>query len=210
MKKALYLLVTFVFLQVQSWALSGGPNYGTLNNSVSGTYAGVLLGGLGANGLGLFQIGMPTAGLGSGTFAFFQGGGAFFGTVVALADGEKSTMSGVLKGQLVVQVTGSSGGGASVTTVTVPVALMGGQFVAKILGSSSSAGAIGVGSRITGTASVNVTASNAPNPFAPGLIPLPAGITLGNAALTLDGFQQSPAVTGQVSLSSLTGTTPGG
>ena len=212
MKKVLSLLVAFVFLQVQSWALSGGPVYGALNNDVSGTYAGVLVGGTGVNGLGLFQIGMPTSGLGSGTFAFFAGGGAFFGTVVALADGEENTMSGIFKGQLNVSISGSSGNGGSVTTTEVPVALMGGQFVATIQGSAQSAGNIGVGSRLVGTAAVTVTAANTPNPFAinGGLVPLPPGITTGNTTLTLTGFEQSSQVTGQVSLSSLTGTTPAG
>jgi len=212
MKKVLSLLVTFVFLQVQSWALSGGPSYGAINNSVSGTYAGVLVGGVGVNGLGLFQIGMPTAGLGSGTFAFFAGGGAFFGTVVALADGEKSTMSGIFKGQLNVQISGSTGNGGSVSTTQVPVALMGGQFVAKITGDSGGTTTIGVGARLTGTALVTVSAANTPNPFSAngGIVPEPAGIQNGNSAMTIDGFQQSSQVTGQVSLSSLTGTTPAG
>jgi hypothetical protein len=202
MKKVLSLLVAFVFLQVQSWALSGGPNYGAINNSVSGTYAGVLLGNVGSNGLGMFQIGMPTAGLGSGTFAFFAGGGAFFGTVVALADGQKATMSGILKGTLKAQETLTLVTTTTITPVTTleDVALMGGQFITKITGGSS--GSIGIGSRLTGTAAVTVTGT--------GLFPVPAGITTGDTTLTVDGFQQSSQVTGQVSLSTLTGTTPAG
>jgi hypothetical protein len=210
MKKVLSILVTFVFLQVQSWALSGGPTYGALNNSVSGTYAGVMLGAVGTNGLGLFQIGMPDAGLGSGTFAFFAGGGAFFGTMVALADGEKNSMSGIFKGQLTVQISGTAGGGGAVTTTVVPVALIGGQFLATIKGTSTGTTQIGVGARLIGTAAATVTASNTPDPFGTGPIALPPGIVVGDTTLTIDGFQQSSAVTGQVSLSSLTGTTPAG
>jgi len=207
MKKVLSLLVAFVFLQVQSWALSGGPSYGSINNSVSGTYAGLLIGDIGNNGLGMFQLGMPTAGLGSGTFAFFAGGGAFFGTVVGLADGEKSSLDGVLKGTL--KATSNLGaiinlntGAATNINTLVDVALMGGKFITKLEGSSSSGGGIGVGSRIVGTADVTVTGS--------GNGPVPPGITVGNSTLVVDGFQQSSAVTGQVSLSQLTGTTAAG
>jgi hypothetical protein len=200
MKKVLSLLVAFVFLQVQSWAFI--PTYGALNNSVSGTYAGVLLADIGQNGLGLFQIGMPTAGLGSGEFAFYAGGGAFLGTVVALADGTKATMSGIMKGSLkedIVVVTLTTSG-----TQLEDVALMGGKFVAQIKSSSSGTSAIGIGARLVGTGTVTVTG--------PGdiFVTEPPGITNGDTTLTLDGFLQSSAVTGQVSLSSLTGTTAAG
>jgi len=202
MKKVLSLLVAFVFLQVQSWALSGGPQYGTLNNSVSGTYAGTLVGDIGSDSLGLFQIGMPSAGLGSGTFAFFAGGGAFFGTVVALADGEKQKMSGVLKGTMIARVPTPAVGTAATVAVNTDIAALGGQFIAAIKGSSSSGGAIGIGSRIIGTAAVNVVATD-PTFTLPGL-------TYGPTTLTVDGFQQSSAVTGQVDLSQLTQTTSSG
>ena len=209
MKKVLSLLVAFVFLQVQSWALSGGPTYGAINNSVSGTWSGTMIGSIGTNGLGMFEIGMPTAGLGSGTFAFFVGGGAFFGTVVALADGEKNQMSGIFKGSLKATVfvpTSASAGVVTLTATLLDTALMGGQFIAKITGSSGGTTTIGVGARLTGTATVSVSGSGDPFVFPDP----PAGITVGTSSLTLDGFEQSSAVTGQVSLSSLTGTTPAG
>jgi hypothetical protein len=198
MKKVLSLLVAFVFLQVQTWALSGGPNYGQINNNVSGTYAGTIIGSIGTSGLGLFQIGMPTSGLGSGTFAFFVGGGAFFGTVVALADGEKATMDGILKGQLTQsRVVTTIATGTGTATVTEVVALMGGQFLTTIV--EGATGSLGVGSRIVGTADVTTSAS--------GTTPLPAGLKAGSSTLIVDGFQQSSQVTGEVDLSTLTGTT---
>jgi hypothetical protein len=205
MKKVLSLLVAFVFLQVQSWALSGGPQYGAINNSVSGTWSGTLIGNIGTSGLGLFEIGIPTAGLGSGTFAFYVGGGAFFGSVVALADGEKNTMSGVMKGSLKATVfvpVSSGANGTTLTLQTIDVALMGGQFIAKILGNSSGTTSIGVGARLTGTAAVTVSGTG--NFYTV----VPPGLKTGDSTLTLDGFEQSGQVTGQVSLSSLTGTTP--
>ncbi len=45
MKQVLSLLVAFVFLQVQSWALSGGPVYPSNSTSVSVEHAaGTLIG----------------------------------------------------------------------------------------------------------------------------------------------------------------------
>ena len=44
MKKLLSLLLILVFLQNQSWALKGGPEFnGSQNIAVAGTYAGALL-----------------------------------------------------------------------------------------------------------------------------------------------------------------------
>lgn len=205
MKKALSLLVAFVFLQVQTWALSGGPQYGSINNSVSGTWAGTMTGAVGTGSLGLFQLGMPTAGLGSGLFAFYQGGGAFFGTMVALADGEKETMSGVFNGTMTQRqafVVVIAGGATQPVTQLVDVASLGGQFVAKIIGDAAGTSTIGVGARLEGTA--QATVALLPSPFGAGV---PIGLTLGNVTLTLDGFEQSSAVTGQVSLSQITNTT---
>src|SRR5687768_1508213 len=74
MQRVLSLLLAFTFLQTQSWALSGGPNYGGAGQSIIGTYAGVLLPDLEAaaltgglvqldqNALGLFAIGIPSSG----------------------------------------------------------------------------------------------------------------------------------------------------
>jgi hypothetical protein len=201
MKKVLSLLFAFVFCQVQSWALSGGPQYASLNNNVSGTWAGTMLGSLGANALGLFQIGMPQSGLGSGQFAFYAGGGAFLGTIVALADGEKDSMSAMMKGQLLEQVVVATA--TTFGTALEDVADMGGSWTAKITGDIGGSTTINVGARLSGTGSVSVTQS-------PLTTTVPAGITFGTATITIDGFLQSSAVTGQVSLNSITSTTPAG
>ena len=115
MNKVLSLLLAFVFLQTQSWALSGGPNYssGTQAGQISliGVYAGALLpagvdestgeetGELVSNGLGLFALSVPETGLGVGQFVYFSEGRTFTGTITGVADPDRGTLTGLLKGQ---------------------------------------------------------------------------------------------------------------
>ena len=116
MKQVLSLLVAFVFMQVQTWALSGGPVYPGNATSLSGTYAGTITGEVffdavggvipttpntvSANGSGVFVIGQPASGLGSGVFAIlFLSGTTYTGSVIAVADPGLLTMNGVMEGQ---------------------------------------------------------------------------------------------------------------
>jgi hypothetical protein len=121
MKRVLSLLLAFVFLQVETWALSGGPQYGGNTAAVAGTYAGVFTGisgtavalnqetgfelvdADGANALGLFVIGVPQTDIGQGTAALFFEGTFFQGGILGIADPKKNTISGVIQ---CVQVTG--------------------------------------------------------------------------------------------------------
>lgn len=198
MKQAFSLLVAFVFLQVQSWALSGGPVYSGNQQSLVGTYAGTLIGNaplgstqtaVGANGLGIFVIGIPAAGVGSGVFAYFDAGVSFYGTIVGIADPDKLTLNALVQGQANQILTLNQGG--SVVTVSLPDAFASGQLVADLEPRTS-----GVGSafRMLGTATLNVR-------------DVVNGVTQPGQTntLTVDGFQQSTTVTGTVSLSSLTG-----
>ena len=113
MKKVLSLLVAFVFLQVETWALSGGPRYGGDQAAVSGTYAGVFTGlsgtakplgssalvdTVGSNALGLFVIGVPQIDIATGSMAIFFEGSFFQGGIVGIADPNKSTLSAVAQG----------------------------------------------------------------------------------------------------------------
>ena len=127
MKRVLSLLLAFVFLQVETWALSGGPRYGGNTQAVAGTYAGVFSGisgsavaapdpanpgagftlvdADGSNALGLFVIGVPQTDVGQGTAALFFEGSFFQGGILGIADPKKQTLSGVIQ---CVQVTGRS------------------------------------------------------------------------------------------------------
>jgi hypothetical protein len=115
MKKVLSLLVAFVFLQVQSWALSGGPVFTTTsaNPSIIGTYGGVMIptstqtntaiGATGANdftpaSIGLFSIAVPETGISSGVAIVFVDGVAFIGQIAGVGDGDRQEIQGVIAG----------------------------------------------------------------------------------------------------------------
>jgi hypothetical protein len=119
--RVLSFLLAFVFLQVETWALSGGPQYGGNTAAVAGTYAGVFSGisgtavaldptagfelvdADGSNALGLFVIGVPQTDIGQGTAALFFEGSFYQGGILGIADPKKQTISGVIQ---CVQVTG--------------------------------------------------------------------------------------------------------
>ncbi len=110
MKKVLSLLVAFVVLQTQSWALSGGPNYGGAGISLIGVYAGVLIPGKqpttpltgttsvtdSSANIGLFSLGVPETGLATGACVVFVNGDAFSGTITGVADPGKGSVVAVV------------------------------------------------------------------------------------------------------------------
>src|SRR5579871_5052302 len=114
MKQVFSLLAAYVFLQVQIWAFQ--PTYPGNASSLSGTYAGTIVGQtfftpaggpittgsstspVAANGAGVFVIGQPTAGLGTGVFALFASGATYVGSVVAIADPTLLTLDGTMEG----------------------------------------------------------------------------------------------------------------
>lgn len=116
MKKVLSLLVTFVFLQVQTWALSGGPVFGSgrLGASVSGVYAGVLVpkkvnrifqnpsftpnAQSDRNTIGIFVLTVPQTSVATGNFLFFQDGEAFFGDMQGVVDPASATLTALVAG----------------------------------------------------------------------------------------------------------------
>jgi hypothetical protein len=185
MKKLLSLLLAYVFLQTESWALSGGPVFSGSQQSLVGTYAGALLpsGGFdadattstgttttcasaSANGLGLFTLSVPDTGLGTGDFVYFSEGRTFTGTITGLADPEKSQLIGLLKGQFDV-ITGSTNindnffGNASLVS-SQPGGFANGQIQADFVGGSavsatSAGGATVAGLRLEGSASVEIS-----------------------------------------------------
>lgn len=110
MKKVLSLLLAFVFLQVQTFALSGGPFGNTGLNNIVGTYAGVFSGlsgtltnpvtgatttASGTNSLGIFVMGVPSADLATGTVALFIEGVFYQGGILGLADPGEQKIVGI-------------------------------------------------------------------------------------------------------------------
>ena len=107
MKKVLSLLMAFVFLQAQVWALSGGPFGGPqTQQSFSGSYAGVLIpetveGAVGpdpnrASSIGLFTLAQPDVGPATGSLVAFVNGTAFNGTITGIIDPDDSSFTGII------------------------------------------------------------------------------------------------------------------
>ena len=113
MKKVLSLLVAYIFLETQMWALSGGPIFADASSTaLLGSYAGSFvqkninpgagfpLDALAPPSLGTFTIhtALPAnEGLATGTTVFFQGNVAFTGSVTAAIDPAKRTINGIIQ-----------------------------------------------------------------------------------------------------------------
>jgi hypothetical protein len=111
MKRILSFLLCVVFLHSQAFAMSGGPTFGgsgTLG-SVIGTYSGVMIPtvevglnvaadttGEGFNSIGIFSVGVPQAGIATGTFGFFGNGQVYNGVMTGVADPDKGTLDCIL------------------------------------------------------------------------------------------------------------------
>jgi hypothetical protein len=95
MKILLASLMCLVLGASQCFAIKGGPQYGG-SGSLVGTYAGVMEGEMGSNGLGIFTIGVPQTGLANGLFIIFQEGLFLNGTMQAVADGTKKKITALL------------------------------------------------------------------------------------------------------------------
>ena len=190
MKKVLSLLLAFVFLDVQTWALSGGPSYtgGGLGNAVIGTYAGVLLpktvnrifqnpaftGKIDdANTLGLFIVGVAKVGAATGNFLFFQDGEAYFGAIVGFVDPANGKFTGLSSGAAATNQGGSEflSPFSAVGNVKAVIAPSGGNVA---------------GLRLKGTAFFQLQG------FAPDSSPNGVGLTvLRENTFLIDGFKQS-------------------
>lgn len=92
MKAIFGILLCYVFLSSQCYAIKGGPVYpGTTSVNVLGTYAAILLPkepllGPKVNSLGLFTLMIPQTGLASGNVFVFRGGVSYTGTIQGAAD----------------------------------------------------------------------------------------------------------------------------
>lgn len=112
MKSVLGLLLCLVLGTAQTFAISGGPVFGTGNISTTGTYAGVLTPGPlspGANSIGLFSLTIPKTGLGTGTVVIFAAGLTYTGTFQGTADPDTARLIGEIDATSTVEI-GDSGG----------------------------------------------------------------------------------------------------
>ena len=215
MKQSLALLLAYLFFQTQIWAFA--PVYPGNSQSLTGTYAGTIVGQVffnaaggiiqsttntvSANGLGVFQIGQPDSGLGSGVFAVFAGGSTYTGSVVAIVDPTELTMTGVMEGDATVTESAAVVNLVTGTVINVPL-----QFTEGIIGISfttqitfNQGGSAGGASstRINGTGNAMYQGINQTTG---------ALFTIGSSTLIIDGFLQPNSVSGQINLNSLTQT----
>jgi hypothetical protein len=225
MKKVLSLLVAFVFLQTQTWALSGGPFQTTVGANIIGTYAGVMLPAIApavapagaaapAASIGLFSFAQPQTGLATGALLIFVNGTAFAGTITGLIDPEDGKLSAVIDAQsnintaiAVVAVPGGAPAAARpqqgfaqgnlTAQIKTVEGLTNGLPTPGSVTATSSNLAIGLNaSRITGTATVAVFFS---------LTAAGAPVVSSTTSFTVSGFKQADTATTGTATNALTG-----
>ena len=193
MKQILSLLVAFVFVQTQCWALSGGPNYAGDSNDATGEFAGVLVPtGLGTNALGLFSLTSPVKGLATGTFVVFASGSTFNGTIKGLIDPDKLTLQAIAEGKETATFVTVDPDTGAVTTEERTVALAAGQITALLSKTVDRNGRISAtsGTRLTGTGSLATSDLN----FGRQAVNAAGGsrtTPTGTLTFTVDGFKQA-------------------
>jgi hypothetical protein len=177
MKAIFPLLLIYVFMTVQTYAISGGPNFsGGSFTIVSGLYSGVLQGttevtgtagpaipgdptagnttdgGTSSNALGLFAMTVPVIGLATGTFMLFADGVVFGGTIDASADPDSAQIKGIIQGTFAFSLNTFDATGAAVSTAITASAL--GKITAQVRNSSGPT-RLSL-ARLTGTADLGV------------------------------------------------------
>ena len=192
MKQALSLLVGFVLIQTQAWALSGGPPEDLAQTNYQGTYAGVLIPESsedvqGSTSIGLFSFSQGERGFTSGTSLTFVNGTVFNGTIQGVIDPKNGSLRGVLDGSSTFNVTRSvpssqaADGTVTFTTEQFSIRCQG-SLKAKIKPDQSGFTA----ARVEGTASLDVF-FEIQNDGTPSITE--------TAKFQVDGFQQSTSET---------------
>lgn len=215
MKHVLSILLAFVFIQTQCWALSGGPRYGGNAAAVAGTYAGVFTGlsgtaqlldpttnqlvdPIGSNALGIFVIGVGQVDVASGTLGLFFEGTFFQGGILGIADPNKQTLNAVAQGIHKTDFT-------TFTSVFFGDNFQSAEFDARADGtikaeiqSGNTASGITLVGTSTFTVSVVVTSNTIiPDPANPGSFitqPTQKSKPTGTLSFVVDGFKQSDQV----------------
>ena len=195
MKQVFSLLLAFVFLQTQTWAIGGGPGGGGGSAALVGTYAGVLIpvsqsrpitvGATNSASIGLFVVSVPSTGVARGAALAFVDGIAFIGDMTGIADPRKQTLVGVVEGVsnfdvITLVPVPDPNGGVTFQEVITKIFAQGG--VTARFESGGGSGAVGGGRSLSGNASLDLfadlNANGTPNIF-------------NTVRFRLDGFQQS-------------------
>jgi hypothetical protein len=114
------------------------------------------------NGLGLFSLSVPETGLGVGSFVYFSEGRTFTGTITGLADPERQTLIGLLRGQFdiitaSIQASDDTFGDFS-ATFTEPGGFANGVIRAEfVTGGAVVFGSTALGIRLEGEASMEIS-----------------------------------------------------
>ena len=188
MKQALSLLIGFVLIQTQAWALSGGPPEGN-STSYVGTYAGVMVPKSSDDdstdeAIGMFSFSQGTnSSFSNGVFVAFVNGAGYTGTIQGVLDPRKGTMSGILEGAGTYKDTflSTTDSVASTTSVIFLYGLAGGSIKTKFVQDSDAP----LGLSVEGVARIDVFGS-----FNPDGSPQVSF----SAKFEVDGFQQSSEV----------------
>ncbi len=189
MKPIFALLLTYVMMTTQTFAISGGPVFGGGGVSVPGIYSGVLQGvtevdggatggpaipgdpvtgdagtGTASNAIGLFDLTIPQAALSTGTFLLFADGVVFGGTIDASGDIDTGVIQGILQGayNFTLQTTDANG-----ALVSIPIGATAlGRLTAQVSNPTSSfATSL---ARLIGTADLGINFGQVdPTNFAP-------------------------------------------
>ena len=172
-KKVFPLLLSYVFVTTQCWAISGGPDYGGQGKvSPYGLYSGTIVGltesnastggpaipgdplpnpsdnssTTASNAIGLFNVLVPTTGIADGSFLLFADGAIYVGTINGTVDPDSDTLQALTQATDTVTVE-ESGTSTTVTEQAV------GSLTAKVTGSKATSL---VTARLVGTAVLDV------------------------------------------------------
>lgn len=200
MKKVLSLLVAFVFLQTQTWAIGGGPQGTGGGGALVGTYAGVLIpvsqtkpavvGVQNSASIGLFVVSVPSTGVAKGAAIAFVDGIAFIGDVTAIADPKKQNLIGIVEGTsnfdvITLVPVVDANGNVTFQQIKTKIFAQGGinaRFESSGGNVDPTTGTAGGGRRLSGNASLDLfadlNANGTPNIF-------------NTVKFRVDGFQQS-------------------
>ena len=200
-KKVLSLLLSFVFLQTQTWAIGGGPQGTGGAAALVGTYAGVLIpttqtkpvvvGVQSSASIGLFVLAVPATGVAKGAAVAFVDGIAFTGDMTGIADPKKQTVVAIVEGVsnndviTLVPVVDPVTGAVTFQTIITKIFAQGSlsaKFESSGGGVDPTSGTAGGSSRLSGKASLDLFAdlntNGTPN-------------ILNTVSFRVDGFKQS-------------------
>lgn len=221
LKKVFPLLISYVFVTTQCWAISGGPVYGHGKVSTIGSYSGVIAGltesdvstsgptipgdplappstttnVTNSNALGLFDLAIPQTGTATGAFLLFADGRVFGGTIDGSADPATDVLKGIVQAAYNFNLQTFDAAGDAVSTAITAQAI--GRIDAKIGVAKNSTN---VAARITGSANLDVNFGQVDgNTLAP--------IIARTITFSVDGFKQSNTATAATTIG--TGTTGG-